>query len=126
MTGLRNPNWPLIAVGAVLIGGGGLALGFMLGTGQPARNATTDNREVLYWYDPMYPEQHFDKPGKSPFMDMQLVPRHAGEAEPTAPAVSIDPGVVQNLGVRLAPVARSSIGNDVQASAVVGFNERDV
>jgi Cu(I)/Ag(I) efflux system membrane fusion protein len=30
---------------------------------------------VLYWYDPMVPQQHFEKPGKSPFMDMQLVPR---------------------------------------------------
>ena len=29
----------------------------------------------LYWYDPMVPAQHFDKPGKSPFMDMQLVPK---------------------------------------------------
>ena len=28
-----------------------------------------------YWYDPMHPRQHFDKPGKSPFMDMQLVPK---------------------------------------------------
>src|SRR3546814_13643529 len=37
-------------------------------------------REVLYWYDPMRPERHFDKPGKSPFMDMQLVPKYADEA----------------------------------------------
>ena len=25
-------------------------------------------RRVLYWYDPMVPQQRFDKPGKSPFM----------------------------------------------------------
>ena len=31
-------------------------------------------RKVLYWHDPMVPGQRFDKPGKSPFMDMQLVP----------------------------------------------------
>ena len=36
-------------------------------------------RQVLYWYDPMYPQQKFDKPGKSPFMDMQLVPKYADE-----------------------------------------------
>ena len=29
-------------------------------------------RKVLYWHDPMVPGQRFDKPGKSPFMDMQL------------------------------------------------------
>ena len=37
--------------------------------------APAAERKVLYWYDPMVPTQRFDKPGKSPFMDMQLVPR---------------------------------------------------
>ncbi|MDM8351101.1 heavy metal-binding domain-containing protein, partial [Pseudomonas sp. sp1636] len=41
--------------------------------------STTDERKVLYWYDPMMPQQKFDQPGKSPFMDMQLVPRYADE-----------------------------------------------
>jgi Cu(I)/Ag(I) efflux system membrane fusion protein len=43
-------------------------------------------KKVLYWYDPMKPEAHFDKPGKSPFMDMQLEPKYADESPaPTAP-----------------------------------------
>jgi Cu(I)/Ag(I) efflux system membrane fusion protein len=42
--------------------------------------ASAAERKVLYWYDPMVPTQRFDKPGKSPFMDMQLVPRYADEA----------------------------------------------
>ncbi|MGB4767559.1 MAG: heavy metal-binding domain-containing protein, partial [Rugosibacter sp.] len=37
--------------------------------------------KVLYWYDPMVPNQRFDKPGKSPFMDMQLVPQYAEEKD---------------------------------------------
>ncbi|MGH8076790.1 MAG: efflux RND transporter periplasmic adaptor subunit, partial [Lysobacter sp.] len=37
---------------------------------------------VSYWYDPMVPDKHFDKPGKSPFMDMQLVPKFAPGAAP--------------------------------------------
>ncbi|RTR61897.1 heavy metal-binding domain-containing protein, partial [Pseudomonas aeruginosa] len=68
-------------------------------------SSAPDEREVLYWYDPMYPQQKFDQPGKSPFMDMELVPRYAGEASDSA-AVSIDPSVVQNLGMRLATVTR--------------------
>jgi hypothetical protein len=31
-------------------------------------------RKVLYWTDPMVPGYRSDKPGKSPFMDMELVP----------------------------------------------------
>lgn len=42
-----------------------------------AASTGTAARKVLYWHDPMQPNQHFDKPGKSPFMDMQLVPVYA-------------------------------------------------
>src|SRR5215475_16073854 len=41
-------------------------------------------KRVLYWHDPMVPGQKFDKPGKSPFMDMQLVPVYADDALGTA------------------------------------------
>lgn len=37
-------------------------------------------RKVLFWYDPMKPDTKFDKPGKSPFMDMDLVPKYADES----------------------------------------------
>ena len=84
-----------------------------------------DGRAVLYWYDPMVPMQKFDKPGKSPFMDMELVPKYADEGG-DASAVKIDPSVAQNLGVRLAVVTRTSLGTDVQATGVVDFNARDV
>jgi Cu(I)/Ag(I) efflux system membrane fusion protein len=33
--------------------------------GGPAAERTPD-RKVLYWYDPMYPQQRFDKPGNRP------------------------------------------------------------
>src|SRR3569833_331474 len=75
------------------------------GKAMPA-TAAKDGRSVLYWYDPMVPTQKFDKPGKSPFMDMQLVPKYADEGGDASP-VTIDPGVAQNLGVRLATVTRA-------------------
>ena len=51
-----------------------LAAGYVAGThrvkaDEPVSAAAT-GRKVLYWHDPMSPNQHFDKPGKSPFMDM--------------------------------------------------------
>lgn len=84
-----------------------------------------DEREVLYWYDPMYPQQKFDQPGKSPFMDMQLVPRYAGEAGDGA-VVSIDPSVTQNLGMRLASVTRESLASELEVLGSLTFNSRDV
>src|SRR4051812_26734240 len=56
-------------------------------------------KRVLYWHDPMMPGAQFDKPGKSPFMDMQLVPVYADDAA-DARGVTIDPRVQQNLGIR--------------------------
>ena len=41
--------------------------------------AKSAEQTILYWYDPMKPDQHFDKPGKSPFMDMELIPKYATE-----------------------------------------------
>src|SRR5260370_38385994 len=52
----------------------------------PESRVPSPARKVLYWYDPMKPEAHFDKPGKSPLMDMQLEPKNADESPaPTAP-----------------------------------------
>ena len=67
-----------------------------------------EGRKLLYWYDPMVPAQHFDKPGKSPFMDMQLQPRYAGEAA-AGGGVQVDPARTQSLGMRVASVERGSL-----------------
>ena len=84
-----------------------------------------DERKALYWYDPMYPQQKFDKPGKSPFMDMQLVPQYASGAGDRA-TVSIDPSLTQNLGLRFATVSRGIFDSSLDVTGVLGFNERDV
>ncbi len=90
----------------------------------PDSATMVDGRKVLYWYDPMKPEARFDKPGRSPFMDMDLVPRFADEA--AGGGVSIDPRTTQSLGVRLATVERATLGAAVEAVGSIGFNERDV
>lgn len=83
------------------------------------------DRKALYWYDPMYPQQKFDKPGKSPFMDMQLVPQYADGGGDSA-SVHIDPSLTQNFGVRLATVTRGVFTSSVDAVGVLAYNERDI
>lgn len=91
---------------------------------QPSADAP-DPRPVLYWYDPMSPQQRFDKPGKSPFMDMQLVPRYA-DATGDSAVLNIDPGLTQNLGLRLATVTLGPLSSSLEVVGVLGFNERDL
>lgn len=85
---------------------------------EPAR----EERQVLYWYDPMKPDVRFDKPGKSPFMDMLLVPKYADEAG--AGAVRIDPSVAHNLGIRTGKVEKAAISPRLAAVGAVAFDER--
>ena len=92
----------------------------MAGAADPARG-----KKVLYWHDPMDPGQKFDKPGKSPFMDMALVPVYA-EGGGDEGAVSISSRVQQNLGVRTAEVMVGNMAPVVEAVGSVAYNERDV
>ena len=79
-------------------------------------------RPVLYWHDPMVPGTRFDKPGKSPFMDMQLVPVYADAAGGSGATVS--PQLAQNLGIRTGLVRKSDMSASFEASGVVTQNER--
>jgi Cu(I)/Ag(I) efflux system membrane fusion protein len=85
-----------------------------------------EGKPVLYWYDPMYPQQKFDQPGKSPFMDMQLVPKYADEAGAQAGTVSISPQIAQNLGIRVAPAQSGSLQSRFETVGSVAYNERGV
>lgn len=83
--------------------------------------------KVLYWYDPMVPDKRFDKPGKSPFMDMELVPKYADEIKTDAsgkPVISINADTVQKMGVRTEKVAKSGFAQNIRATAIVMENER--
>lgn len=91
---------------------------------EPTAATPAADKKVLYWYDPMAPQQQFKQPGKSPFMDMQLVPKYADEGEVST--VKIDPAFAQNLGVRLATVVRAPLASGIEAVGVLGFNEREV
>jgi Cu(I)/Ag(I) efflux system membrane fusion protein len=82
-------------------------------------------KKVLYWHDPMVPGQKFDKPGKSPFMDMQLVPVYA-ESEADATTVSVSPRVQQSLGVRTVEVKHGAMQFALEAVGSTAWNERDV
>lgn len=130
----------LAAVGLISAGGVGL---YNLGlhqrmssavkgaTPSPGAVQSTDKvdpstgKKVVYWHDPMVPGPKFDKPGKSPFMDMQLVPMYADEAGDEG-KVSISPRVQQNLGIRTAEVTKGNLASSIEAVGSVAYNERDV
>lgn len=103
----------------------GYGLSMIGGSAEDMSEATdADCDDVLYWYDPMVPGQRFDEPGKSPFMDMMLVPKCAGEA--ATAGVQIDPGLVQNFGIRTAPAEFGVLETEITVSGVLAYNDRSV
>lgn len=67
--------------------------------------AQGEERQILYWTDPMVPGYRSDKPGKSPFMDMELVPVYADDPA-AANVVAIQPEIANSLGIRTEKAAR--------------------
>jgi len=132
----------LLGIGAVaIVGAGSYQLGLHRGA-QSARPGPTNasptaapppdeviaskgEGRVLYWHDPMVPGQRFDKPGKSPYMDMELVPVYADEATDSG-GVNISPRVQQSLGVRTALATKANLSLPLQAVGSVAYNDRDV
>jgi Cu(I)/Ag(I) efflux system membrane fusion protein len=70
----------------------------------------------------MAPGKRFDKPGKSPFMDMQLVPVYAEEGGEAA-GVKISPSLQQNLGIRFATVRRAEQAASLELVGSTQFDE---
>jgi len=133
-----NFAWVLIAAVAVAALGygayrAGMNRGMEMGSAAPSATAAQSagdidpatGKRVLYWHDPMVPGQRFDKPGKSPFMDMQLVPVY-GDGGSDESKVAISSRVQQNLGVRVAEVKTGTLTSTVEAVGSVAYNERDV
>ena len=96
----------------------------------PQTIGTATQEVPSYWYDPMHPSQHFDQPGKSPYMDMQLVPKYADRplsAGKGAPVnIEIDPRIIQTLGVRLASVEQGRFARVVDTVGLVAIDEHRI
>ncbi|MCA0177159.1 MAG: efflux RND transporter periplasmic adaptor subunit [Proteobacteria bacterium] len=120
----RTPLIAALALAGVLLAAGGFLAGRQAAhSPAPAQAASGAERKPLYWHDPMVPGPRFDKPGKSPFMDMQLVPVYADDAV-EASGVKVSPTVQQNLGLRTAVVKRVDLPASFDAVGTVQFDER--
>ena len=117
----------LVAVGAYQLGAHRNTMPPMAAAPASAMSPTANvdpktGRAVLYWHDPMVPGTRFDKPGKSPFMDMQLVPVYADQGAGAGAAIS--PTVAQSLGIRTAVVRKAALSSSIDSVGLVTQNER--
>ncbi len=89
-----------------------------------AKREKSAKRRIKHWVAPMDPTYIRDKPGESP-MGMDLVPVYEGEVEAKGVpgTVTVDPVMVQNMGVRVAGVERGAISRRVRTIGEVDVAE---
>ncbi len=96
-----------------------VAVGIKAGDIDPA-----NGKKILYYHDPMVPGNKFEKPGKSPFMDMMMSPVYA-DSDTDQGRVTVSSRIQQSLGVRTAEVTEGALSPQVSAVGSIAFNERD-
>ena len=105
----------------------GVLIGRSMGTSDDMAGGTPGGgeREVLYWVAPMDPNYRRDEAGKSP-MGMDLVAVYADEVDGQPGVVSIDPVIINNLGVRTQKAAYGPLSQRIETVGYVGYDEDTV
>ena len=105
----------------------GVLIGRSTGTSDDMAGGTPGGgeREVLYWVAPMDPNYRRDEAGKSP-MGMDLVAVYADEVDGQPGVVSIDPVIINNLGVRTQKAAYGPLSQRIETVGYVGYDEDTV
>jgi membrane fusion protein, copper/silver efflux system len=86
--------------------------------GSTAAQRAGGERRIRYWWDPMMnPPYVSDRPGRSP-MGMDLVPVYDDEVAGGA-TVTIDPVVVQNMGLRVKSVIEAPLARTLRAVGIL-------
>ena len=112
----------VLLLGVVL---GATAMRFWPSDTSEGGESASGERKPLYWVAPMDPNYKRDKPGKSP-MGMDLIPVYpedlAGGSDSPG-TVKISPDVINNLGVRTAPVQQIRMVDAIQTVGHVEYAE---
>lgn len=111
----------LVIVGVIIVA---LILGVILG--RYTNRMTSTEKKPMYWVDTMEPTVHYPGPGKSR-MGMELTPVYPDEGQAAdQSSVRISPTVVNNLGVRTAPVVQGALARRIEAVGYVEPNENKI
>lgn len=110
----------LVIIG-LIVGFAGTYFWFQFNSsGEKSANVPLE-RKIAYWVAPMDSNYRRDKPGKSP-MGMDLVPVYEDAMSDGESIVSINPHMVQNLGVR---TEKAKLGTLQRRINTVGYIEYD-
>jgi len=98
--------------------------------GDMSKPASSGERKIVFWYDPMHPAYRSDKPGIAPDCGMQLVPKYADEDAATKTmavgTVRIAPDKQQLIGVRTTTVVREPLVRSLRTTGQITADETKI
>ena len=115
---------PILAAASGLVIGSIITI--LINSGNPnTSDAEFGENKALYWVAPMDPNYRREEPGLSP-MGMELIPiyakaKSANDAGPGT--ITIDPAVINNLGVRTASVESKKLTETILTVGYVKYDE---
>ncbi len=89
-------------------------------------NAKKDNSDIDYYHCGMHPQITSDKPGKCPICGMDLTPVYKSNTMNDSMSkgmVSIDPAMVQNIGVKTEIVSKRKLTHTIRTIGRVDYDE---
>jgi Cu(I)/Ag(I) efflux system membrane fusion protein len=123
---LFRPATLVAAISSALIAG--VLMYFIGSETSGSAPVASAKKEPLYWVAPMDPNYRRDEPGLSP-MGMELIPvyaenKSANDAGPGT--ITIDPTVINNLGVRTVSVESKKLKEEILTVGYVKYNENNL
>ena len=125
----RTPVGRAIILAILVSGGIGYGVARLTApSASEVASTESEKRKILYWYDPMVPQERYDNPDSLSSMGMKTQPKYADEnGAPGGPAgITVDPAAQQNLGIRLATVESGALETDLTVTGTIDFNQRNV
>ncbi|MFQ5519399.1 MAG: efflux transporter periplasmic adaptor subunit, partial [Mariprofundus sp.] len=111
---MNKQTWITAVIMLVLGGGGGYWFASQDSGPSQVSPDTAQERKALFYRNPMNPAITSPVPAQDE-MGMDYIPVYeGGDSKDQAGAVSIDPTVVQNIGVRTVEAKRKTISRDVR------------
>lgn len=121
---MNRSIYALLGVVLAAVAAGGYWLGRSHSGTTPQGSASTEARRILFYRSPMNPSVTSPVPAKDE-MGMDYLPVYADGGADTVPGtVSIDPTIVQNIGVRTASVEPRTLARTIRAVGRVDYDEQ--
>ncbi|HVA99042.1 MAG TPA: heavy metal-binding domain-containing protein, partial [Bacteroidia bacterium] len=119
---MKTKNIFGIILAIILIGSGGYFL-YKKNKDSSQKNNLADTSNIAYYHCGMHTWITSDKPGKCPICGMNLTPVYKDNAIHTEGEVSIDPTMIQDIGVKTEIIKKRQLTRTINTTGIVDYDE---